>query len=257
MYHFEQIEGRIRSSACMQHYECNHSARQDWPLLCRWCSWKEVFHRVTEKLRLDGTSGDHLVQHPAQVGPPRATCSRPCPDDFWIPSRMDTPPSLWAASASAWSASQCFLLFGGNLLCAIWCLLVSAGLLSLSLGTTGKSLVPSSWHSPWRCLYRWVRSPKLPLLQAEGSSQLSQPFPVGREAFLSLHHPCGPLSPSPLCSCLPNWGAQNSAQPCRCGLSSAEQRAGIPSLHLPARLCLRMALCFFKRAELSFTLIVF
>ena len=42
----------------------------------------------------------------AQAGPPRASCPGPCQDSFWIPSRMKTPPPLWAACTSTQSPSQ-------------------------------------------------------------------------------------------------------------------------------------------------------
>lgn len=38
--------------------------------------------RITEWLRLEGTSGVFLFNPPAQAGPPTATCQGPCPDSF-------------------------------------------------------------------------------------------------------------------------------------------------------------------------------
>ncbi|XP_075348252.1 uncharacterized protein LOC142405169 isoform X2 [Mycteria americana] len=43
---------------------------------------------------------------PAQAGSPRAGCPGPCPDGFWTPPGMETPPPLWAAWASTRSPSQ-------------------------------------------------------------------------------------------------------------------------------------------------------
>jgi len=52
------------------------------------------------------------------------------------------------------TVQTCFLMFGGNLLCFILCLLT----LVLSLGTTEKSLAASSLCSPFRYLYTLMRS---------------------------------------------------------------------------------------------------
>ena len=42
-------------------------------------SWCLVGHRITECLRLEGTSVGHLVQCPVEAGSPRAGCIGPCP----------------------------------------------------------------------------------------------------------------------------------------------------------------------------------
>ena len=62
--------------------------------------------------------------------------------------------------------------------------------LVLSLGTTEKSLAPSSLHPPFRYSYTLTRSPEPSLLQAE-QPQLFQPFLTG-EMLQSLHHLSGP-----------------------------------------------------------------
>jgi len=36
-------------------------------------------HRITECSGLEGTSVDHVVQHPAEAGSPTAGCTEPCP----------------------------------------------------------------------------------------------------------------------------------------------------------------------------------
>lgn len=52
--------------------------------------------------------------------------------------------------------------------------------------TTGKSLAPSPWHSPCRCLYGWMRCPN-------GPSSLSL---SSEERCFLVRHPYCPLLPS-------------------------------------------------------------
>lgn len=67
---------------------------------------------------------------------PRSCSPRPCPDNFCIFARMETPPPFWATFATVWSLSQltnCFLMFRGILLYfSLWPLP-----LVLPPGTTG------------------------------------------------------------------------------------------------------------------------
>lgn len=74
--------------------------------------------------------------------------------------------------------------------------------LLLSLGTTGKSLVPFYLHPPFRYLYT-LRSP-LNLLQAE-LSQLSQSFHI-RNAVVRLSSLCSFTGLCPVCPYLSNSG---------------------------------------------------
>ena len=53
------------------------------------------------------------------------------------------------------TVTKCFLMFRGNLLCFSLCPLP----FYLSLGTTGKSLAPSSCHSLFRYLHTLIRFP--------------------------------------------------------------------------------------------------
>lgn len=48
---------------------------------------------IAELLRLAGSSGDHLVEFPAQVGSPRAGCLRLCPGRFLISRRGGNSPA--------------------------------------------------------------------------------------------------------------------------------------------------------------------
>jgi len=47
--------------------------------------------RITEWWRPEGTFGGHLVQCPAQAGPPRAGCPGPLPEGFWRSPSKETP----------------------------------------------------------------------------------------------------------------------------------------------------------------------
>jgi len=69
----------------------------------------------------------------------------------YIRPRRKTPQPPWAAGASAWCPHRdgAFLMFRGNLLCVSLCLLH----LVLPLGTSEKSLAPSSLHPPFKHLH--------------------------------------------------------------------------------------------------------
>lgn len=65
-------------------------------------SQDELFQKasVTEWLRLEGTSGDCLVHHPAQAGSRGAGCPGPCPSGFSISPMKEMPQPLWATWCS-------------------------------------------------------------------------------------------------------------------------------------------------------------
>lgn len=60
---------------------------------------------ITERLKLSRTSGGHLVQPPAQVGPATAACPGTWPVSLGISPRMKTPKPPWATCGSTQSLS--------------------------------------------------------------------------------------------------------------------------------------------------------
>lgn len=105
-------------------------------------------HRITEWLRLERPLQGTWSNAPAEAGPPKDSCSRPCPGGFEICPRMEPPQMPWATCASAWLASQ-----SGNFMCFSLCPL------HLSLGTTERSLSWSSLHLHiFSYLYMLMRS---------------------------------------------------------------------------------------------------
>lgn len=105
-----------------------------------------VFHRLTEWLRLKGTSGGHLIQPLAQAEIPRGGCPGPSPG-FYRSPRREPPVSVQTPSKEVKQnkTKKHFLTLRGNLLCSSLYPL----LLVLTLGTTEECLhafctVPSS-----------------------------------------------------------------------------------------------------------------
>lgn len=112
---------------------------------------------IPDWLRLAGNPEGHLAQPPAQAGPLRARCPVPCPINFETPLRMETPqlPGQPVPALGHPQREKCFLMFREIFLCFHLC----PSALALSLGTSEKSLAPSSLHHPFRFLYTWMRTP--------------------------------------------------------------------------------------------------
>lgn len=198
-------EGNLTSSSCR---ERNCSCVDGLILLFAGrIKWN---HRM---IRVWWTSGGHLVEPPAQTGPPRTGCTGPCPDCFWIPPRWDSLDKLiWCWETL--TVNSLFLMFIQKFMCFSLCTLP----ILPSLGTPEKNIILSSLQHSLRYLYLLVRSPESSLLQAE-LVQLSQPFLL-RGMLQSIHH-------WSLCSSsmfLLDWKAQNWTWYSRCNLTNAENR---------------------------------
>jgi len=153
-------------------------------------------HRITEGLRLEGTSGVIWSTPPLKQGHLEQAVQDHVQAVFeylqgW---RLHHLPGQPVPVLGHSHSEKVFpdvqreppVFLRGNLLCFSLCPLP----LVLSLGTTEKYLSLSSLHSPFRYLCTLIRS-SLRLLQAE-QSQLPQPFIMG-EMLQSLNHLCGPL----------------------------------------------------------------
>lgn len=142
-----------------------------------------AFHSIAGWLRLEWTSGEHVIQPPCtQSKVPRAM-SR------WLRKVSKRRPlRLWAACASAPSlhSTAVFPLFRGILLCFNLC----PWYLVLAVGATEKSLALVSWHLPYGSVPMNIW-----LFQVE-QSQLSQPILI--EEMVQFFHYFGISSPDSL-----------------------------------------------------------
>ncbi|KAK2540579.1 hypothetical protein Q9966_004304 [Columba livia] len=121
------------------------------------------------------------------------------------------------------TVKKCFLMFRGNVPCFSLCPLP----LVLSLYTTEKSLAPSSLHLPLEYLYTLMRSTRA-FSRLDSPSSLSlAPYDRCSRPIIILVALSGTLSSMSVS--LLHWRAQRWAQPSRCGLPSAEQRARVRS----------------------------
>ena len=65
-----------------------------------------VWHRIRAQwLRLQGTSGDHLVPLPTQAGAATAGCPGLHPVRVWVPPSMEKLQPLWATCPRVWSGN--------------------------------------------------------------------------------------------------------------------------------------------------------
>jgi len=182
-------EGNLTSSSCR---ERNCSCVDGLILLFAGrIKWN---HRM---IRVWWTSGGHLVEPPAQTGPPRTGCTSPCPDCFWIPPRWDSLDKL----IRCWeilTVNSLFLTFIQKFMCFSLCTLP----ILPSLGTPEKNIILSSLQHSLRYLYLLVRSP-LSLHYSRLTGPAFSAFPLKRDApvhsslvsLQQLHVPLGLESP--------------------------------------------------------------
>ena len=71
-----------------------------WSPICSEAEHPEFTEPHTEWWGLEGTSGDHPVQPPAESGSPTAGCTGPCPGGFRISPEKETPQPLWQQQQS-------------------------------------------------------------------------------------------------------------------------------------------------------------
>ena len=108
-------------------------------------------HRITECLGMEGTSVGHLVQPSWRSRVTYCRLHRNLSRQVLnISGEGDSTASLGSLFPCSITLrrKKFFLMFRRNFLCFSLCPLP----LVLSLGTTEKSLVPSSWHAPFRYL---------------------------------------------------------------------------------------------------------
>lgn len=137
-----------------------------------------LYHRNTERLVFEGTSGGHIVQPPGKAGSPRANRT-------WL-SQVGFE-YLWRRTLHHLSGGlvQCTVTFKGNKLFRMNFLCFSLYQMPIS----GSTLL-----TPTLKIFLWYgkSSSQPPLLQAE-QAHLPQPF-LSKQMFLFLNHP---LSASP------------------------------------------------------------
>lgn len=149
---------------------------------------EQVFHRITDWLRLESNPRGHLVQ--LQTKFTRTMSTRPlnvskCRDSSASLSK------LFQYSVTL-TIIKCFFKFRWNFLWSSLCPLP----LVLSVDITNKSLDPPSLHPTFRFLYTLIKSPILSLLKAK-QFQLSHPLLI-RKICQSLNHLNGLLLGSPV-----------------------------------------------------------
>ena len=126
-------------------------------LVLNLCQCSFILHKITEWLRLEETSGSHLVKPPAQAGPSRASCKD---QSGWLLSIFkDGNSTTSLGNRCQWSATCTVKKVSWYSEGTSWVSVCAYSLsLVLSLGTTEKSLALSSFHPPFRYLHTLMRS---------------------------------------------------------------------------------------------------
>lgn len=104
-----------------------------------------AIHRTTELKALEGTSGGHVVRPPANAGSLQQMTQKSIQVALDISREGDSITSLCSPCQDSGTLTvKFFCIFVWNFLHSTLCLFV------LLLGTTKKSLVPVTWHTPFR-----------------------------------------------------------------------------------------------------------
>ena len=184
-----------------------------------------ITHRITEWLRLKGTSAGHLVQPPCPSMATQSQLPRSTSRQLLTLSKdgksTTSGVNLLQCSVTL-REKKCFLMFRGNILCLSLCPVP----LVLSLGSTRESLAPFSLHLPFR--YWWDPPWDFSLLNSP-SSLIS--LPPHEKCFSPLITVVVALwTLSSMSMSLLYWGVQNQMQYSKCGLTNVEQSGRITSL---------------------------
>lgn len=130
-----------------------------------------LFHRIKNRLRLEGTSAGHLDHPFSQAGPLRNGCPGPRPGGFWGSPRLENVQLMKASCASDWLITLMIKIVS-------WC---SEGISCVSLPIDSGSVTGHHWRKLVSTLftaslqvlvYIYNIFPKPSLLQGQQSSCL-------------------------------------------------------------------------------------
>lgn len=128
-------------------------------------SQDELFQKasVTEWLRLEGTSGDCLVHHPAQAGSRGAGCPGPCPSGFSISPMKEMPQPLWATCTGVQPVRMVLLFLQKKPKEMLWVFSLYAKFWTLFLSTTWVLLLLGTEPVIWQTKTLWQELTQLSL----------------------------------------------------------------------------------------------